>query len=99
WQSTTPVGTLIEFYAQTRESTNDAWVPAQPSAVGTAQAPPVTTTGWRNGGLTVEQALRSEGEFSRSWLRITAQLRASPDRTLSPTLREWRATFDCVAAE
>lgn len=99
WQSTTPVGTSIVFRGQTRELLTDSWVPATPVSLGTAAAPPVSTAGWTNGGATADARLRSVGEFSRSWLRVFADLKASADRTLSPTLREWRATYDCVAAE
>lgn len=99
WQSTTPAGTSIVFRAQTRETTTDTWVPAASVPLGTAAAPPESTAGWTNGGATADARLRAANEYSRSWLRVFADLKTSPDRTLSPTLREWRATYDCVAAE
>ena len=99
WQSTTPAGTSIRFAAQTRELPADPWVPTTPVNLGVAQAPPVTTSGWTHGGVTADKQLRGAGEFSRSWLRVTAELRASADRTTAPTLHAWRATYDCVAAE
>ena len=99
WQSTTPVGTSIVFTGQTRETTADTWVPATPVSLGTAAAPPVTTTGWTNGGSTAETKLRAVGQFSRSMLRVAATLKTNSDKTLTPSLNQWRATFDCVAAE
>lgn len=99
WQSTTPVGTSIVFTGQTREGTADTWVPTTPVALGTAAAPPVTTAGWTNGGSTAETKLRAVGEFSRAMLRVSATLRTNADKTLTPSLNQWRATFDCVAAE
>lgn len=99
WQSTTPAGTSIVFTGQTRESLSDTWVPAAPVALGTAAAPPVTTTGWTNGGSTAETRFRAVGEYSRAMLRVAATLKTNADKTLAPSLTQWRATFDCVAAE
>jgi hypothetical protein len=87
------------FTGQTRETTADTWVPTTPIALGTAAAPPVTTTGWTNGGSTAETKFRGVGEFSRSMLRVSATLKTNSDKTLTPSLNQWRATFDCVAAE
>lgn len=95
WQANVPALTSIEFEAQTAD-TQGALGAASPVGVGTASA---TTTAWTSDTNTVDFHLKGDmpAQPSRRWLRISATL--NPNGTTSPTLSQWRQTFNCVPAE
>jgi hypothetical protein len=96
WQTSTPTGTSITFTAAT--STNGtAWGAAVP--IGTAAPPPTQTTTWTSGTLTVDQALRANGQFSQTYLQVTGVLNTDSTKTLTPVLTNWQLNYDCVASE
>lgn len=96
WESTTPVGTSIAFQAQT-SSDGSTWGTAV--SIGTALAPPVTTTTWTSGTQTVDQALRAAQQVSLTYLKISGTLNPDSTGTLTPALTNWQLQYDCVASE
>ena len=97
WQATIPAGTSIAFDAQTSDAGTAAAYPtgfggAPSVSVGTAVA---TTAGWTSNGTTIAAALG----VSRAVLRITFTLKPNAANTATPTLTNWRVSYDCVAAE
>jgi hypothetical protein len=96
WQSVTPTGSSIVFTAAT--STNGTtWGASVP--IGTAAAPPIATTTWTSGSLTVDQALRAGGQTSQAYLQVTGILNPDPTKTTAPVLTNWELNYDCVASE
>ena len=96
WQAQTPTGTSIAFTAQTSPS-GTAWGASVP--VGTAQPPPLVTTGWTSGSQTVDDALRANGQISQAQLLVTAKLKPDASNITTPTLTNWQVTYDCLDSQ
>jgi hypothetical protein len=96
WQSVTPAGTTITFSAQT---STDGVTYGSAVPVGTAAPPPVSTTTWTQGSMTVDQALRTTGQISQTYLQVSATLNASANKTLTPVLTNWQQRYDCLDIE
>lgn len=98
WQSSTPTGSSIAFYAQTADTV--AGLAAAPKvAIGTAAAPPVQTTGWKSSASTVSELLKAAGLTDRAYLRITMDFTPSTSPVDTPVLQAWRQLSTCVPAE
>jgi hypothetical protein len=96
WQSLTPTGTSIVFQAQT----GDSLATLGPAVgIGTSQPPPTATVTWTDAGQTVDSFLRaaSPPQISHDILHVSMTL--NPSGSVSPTLTQWRAYYDCPASE
>jgi hypothetical protein len=100
WQATVPLGTYIEFSAQTKQNEADEYEPDGPVWIGEAS---VTTPGttWHRGPQTVHQFLEdaSPDLTSRTYLRVTISFNPDSNGAVAPTLRSWRQFYDCVPNE
>lgn len=98
WQSVTPTGTTIKFYAQGGDG--KTWSPATPIQFAAASGSSVLAPSWGNSGVTVSSALgQPNGTPSVTQVRITMKLSASTDHARAPTLIDWRQTLVCVPVE
>jgi hypothetical protein len=96
WKAATPTGTSINFTAET-SSDGHSWGAAVP--IGTVSPPPLVTTVWTSGPITVDDALKASGQTSLTQLLVTAQLNPSADGTSTPALTDWQVTYDCLPSE
>ena len=99
WQSKTPGGSKIEFFAQVSDGVT--WSPATPLLFGTAQGTDVVAPSWGTTGTKVSASLGRPvaGSATDKALRITMNFRASADRSQAPTLIDWRQSIECVSSE
>lgn len=97
WQAHLPADTSIVFSAVTADAQAGLAAAAPSVGIGTATAP--STTGWTSGPATVDQALRTSGQRSRAWLRVTMRLRPSTNTFYTPTLTAWRQNYNCTPTE
>ncbi len=105
WKTVTPAtGSKIEFWAETEaDPTLFATLPKAPVAVtatnvvdvGTASGAPVTMF---TGNL-VDPKLQAKMLKSQLYLKVTARFIVNTEKTASPTLTDWRASYSCVPAE
>jgi hypothetical protein len=96
WQSITPTGTSIVFQAQTGNSLATLG-PAV--GIGTAQPPPTATTGWTDAGQTVDSFLRAASPPQASHDILHVLMTLNPSGSVSPTITQWQAYYDCPASE
>ncbi|MBN8613466.1 MAG: hypothetical protein J0L92_22925 [Deltaproteobacteria bacterium] len=89
WTADVPAGTSIRFEFRSA-STAGAVPTASPFASYT-----ITTSG--PGGLDIGELLEAQGAANlRPFLRVTAVLISSPDRTRAPALSRFETAFSCV---
>jgi len=105
WKTITPdTGSKIEFWAETEaDPALFLTLPIAPIAVaannvvqvGTASGAPVTMF---TGNL-VDPKLQDAMLKSQLYLKVTARFVMNTEKTASPTLTDWRASYSCVPAE
>lgn len=97
WQSITPTGTSISFTAATK---NVGGTYGADVSVGYSSPPPQQTATWTSGPQTVDEALKASGQQSLPVLRVTAIFTPTTVQpTATPTLTQWRQSYDCVDSE
>ncbi|MFO0665944.1 MAG: dickkopf-related protein [Polyangiaceae bacterium] len=95
WKTQIPAGTSIAFEAQTRATPVGAW--GALVGVGTSTSSAVN---WTSGPQTVAQALAASGQSTElPYLRIRANFIVGSPPTSTPTLTDWRMSYDCIANE
>jgi len=97
WQAAVPTGTSIGIQARTSDLAN-ALATATP-LVDVATVSPPSMPGWAAATSTVDALLRAATSISRNYLRVQMTFNASPDHFSSPTMTDWRITYDCLPAE
>jgi len=97
WQAVMPIGTSIGIQARTSDDPS-ALATAVP-LVNVATVAPPSTAGWAGATSTVDALLRAASSMSRNYLRVLITINASPDHFYSPSLTNWRVTYDCPPAE
>jgi hypothetical protein len=96
WQAAVPDGAAIRFYVATADA-ESALAAAPYALLGIADR---STTTWTSTNHTVDTIFREQLEppdVSRRWLRMKAVF--VPNGSVSPTLSEWRAVFNCIPNE
>jgi len=97
WQSITPTGTSITFTAATK---NIGGTYGAEVNVGYSAPPPTQTATWTSGPQTVDEALKADGQESLPVLRVTAIFTPKTIQpSATPTLTQWRQSYDCVDSE
>jgi hypothetical protein len=97
WQAVLPAGTSMTIKAR---STDDASLLATATPLVTvATVLPPSTTGWTGSTSTVDALLKSASWASRSYLRVEMTMNPSSDRYYTPSLTNWRITYDCPPVE
>lgn len=95
WKTIIPAGTSIAFQAQTKATAAAAYGPLVNIGTSVADA-----TAWTSGPQTVAQALAAAGQSTqRPFLRVRANFIVGSPPTATPTLTDWRMSYDCVANE
>ena len=97
WQAVMPIGTSIAITARSSDDSS-ALASAMPVVNVTTVQPPSTTT-WAGSTSTVDALLKAASSTSRNHLRVEMVLNPSVDRFSTPSLTNWRVTYDCLPAE
>jgi hypothetical protein len=97
WQAVLPTGTSITIKAR---STDDSSMLASATPlVNIATVVPPSTTGWAGSTSTVDASLKAASWASRNYLRVEMTMNPSSDRYSTPSLTNWRVTYDCPPVE
>jgi hypothetical protein len=98
WQATVPGDSNVALSVQSKATASDPYTPATPAEM---DAIAVTTASgiWAHGSKTVDEALKSSGATSLSYLLVTMKFNPDSTATLAPTLTNWRQNYDCIDAE
>jgi hypothetical protein len=98
WQATIPTGTSIEFFAQTRDKAGDSWTPSTPLLVATATASSAANQ-WLRGAAPTGHLFTNQGIGNLYQLQVTMVFHPNSERSLAPTLLNWRQIYDCLPGE